>query len=99
MQRKTNLSNLWAKGVFSLVIFLIPGLAMFLGLIILFFLLVAWGRGMLRQMRLDTAASAAALSTARAQAALLNKFASHNILANCFINARFSSVRIVALCE
>jgi len=68
---------------------LLPGLAAFLCLLGLFFGVIAEGRIALARLQLDMAASAAALSGARAQAQLLNKCAAHNLEANGFVNARF----------
>jgi hypothetical protein len=68
---------------------LLPGLVWFLGLLALFFGMAAWGRGALRQERMETAAAAAAISSARAIASLLNDCATQNLEANGFINLRY----------
>jgi hypothetical protein len=57
---------------------LLPGLGLFLGLMMLFLALVAYGRHILKQMRVTMVAEATALSVARAQADMMNKFASYN---------------------
>jgi hypothetical protein len=61
---------------------LLPGLAIFWALMMLFLALVGYGRHVLLQMRVNMAAEAVALSAARAQAEMLNKFASYNLLIN-----------------
>jgi hypothetical protein len=71
---------------------LIQGLGAFFSLLIIFFGLVTWGARTLEQMRLDTAAQATALSSARAQAQMLNDSASHNLMVNVFVNARYKGV-------
>lgn len=68
---------------------LLPGLALFLGLLCAFFLVVVGCRKELRQMRLQTAAIAGALSAARAQAQLLNDCAAYNLTLNGFLPLRF----------
>lgn len=61
---------------------LLPGLAIFWALMMMFLALVVYGRHVLLQMRVNMAAEAVALSAARAQAQMLNKFASYNLLIN-----------------
>jgi hypothetical protein len=61
---------------------LIPGLALFLGLMTLFLALVVYGRHVLLQMRINMYAEATALSAARAQAEMMNKYASYNLSIN-----------------
>ena len=68
---------------------LLPGLVWFLGLLALFFGMVAWGRNQLRQERMETAGAAAALSSARAIASQLNDCATQNWEANAFVNLRY----------
>jgi len=68
---------------------LLPGLAWFLGLLTAFAMLVAWGEHTLHEERMETAAMSAALSAARTQAYLLNQRATHNLLANGFVNLRY----------
>ena len=68
---------------------LLPGLVWFLGLLALFFGMVAWGRGQFHQERMETAAAAAAISSARAIASQLNDCATQNLEANGFINLRY----------
>lgn len=61
---------------------LLPGLAMFWALMMLFLTLAVYGRHVLLQMRVNMVAEAVAISAARAQAEMLNKFASYNLLIN-----------------
>jgi hypothetical protein len=61
---------------------LLPGLAIFWALMMMFLALVVYGRHVLQQMRVNMVAEAVALSAARAQAEMLNKFASYNLLIN-----------------
>jgi hypothetical protein len=68
---------------------LLPGLALYLGLLILFFGLVKLGRVTLTQQRMEMAAQAAALSAARAQAQMLNKCSAHNLAVNTFVNLSY----------
>lgn len=68
---------------------LLPGLAWFFGLSAALALLVGWGERTLRQERMETAAMAAALSAARAQAYLLNQRAAHNLAVNAFVKGRY----------
>ena len=58
---------------------LLPGLAIFLGLLVLLLAFIAYGKQTLTQMRMEMAAQAAALSAARAEAQILNDAASHNL--------------------
>ena len=67
--------NVWGQ-------ILLPGLAIFWALMMMFLALVAYGRHVLLQMRVNMVAEAVALSAARAQAEMLNKFASYNLLIN-----------------
>jgi hypothetical protein len=71
---------------------LIQGLGVFIGLLLLFLGLVAWGFRAIEQMHLDTAAQATALSSARAQAQMLNDSASHNLMVNIFVPIRFKGL-------
>jgi len=68
---------------------LLPGLVWFLALLALFFVTVTWGRHQLQQDRMETAAAAAALSSARALALQLNECATQNLEANGFINLSY----------
>ncbi len=68
---------------------LLPALAWYLGLLILFCGLVTWGQHQISQERMDMAASAAAISSARDIASALNKFSMQNVGANVFVNGRF----------
>jgi len=61
---------------------LLPGLAIFWALMVMFLALVVYGRHVLLQMRVNMAAEAVALSAARAQAEMMNKFASYNLAIN-----------------
>ncbi len=68
---------------------LLPALAWYLGLLIVFCGLITWGNAQLRQERMDMAASAAAISSARALASQLNECATQNMEANGFVNLRY----------
>ena len=64
---------------------LLPGLGGFVALLLFFLIVTAYGQRALWQMRMETAAQAAALSASRAQAQLLNECGSHNLTANLFL--------------
>jgi len=68
---------------------LLPGLAWYLGLLAIFFQLVVWGRHQLSQERMDLAATAAALSAARALASQLNECATRNLEVNLFVSVSY----------
>jgi hypothetical protein len=74
---------------------LLPGLAWFLGLVTVFFILVTWGWRQLSQERMDTAASAAALSAARALASQLNECATRNLEANAFVSVSYDGKGLI----
>jgi len=74
---------------------LLSGLAWYLGILVVFLELVAWGRHELSQERMDMAASAAALSTARALASQLNECATRNLEVNGFVSISYDGKGIM----
>ncbi|MFA5975731.1 MAG: hypothetical protein WC859_06130 [Elusimicrobiota bacterium] len=68
-----------------------PGLAVFLTLLSLFFALIVYARKTLMQARLAMAAEATALSAARAQAEMLNKFSSYNDGLNLIVFPKYKN--------
>ena len=70
---------------------LLPGLAVFLFASFFTITLIFYARHILLQMRVDTAAQATALSAARAQAEMLNKFASYNLVINPMIFPKYKT--------
>lgn len=74
---------------------LLPGLAAYLLLLTFFFLTVRWARVELIKERLQTAASAASLSAARAQAKSLNNAAVVNMELTPFIIGRYQTFAVV----
>jgi hypothetical protein len=64
---------------------LIPGLAITLTLVLLTLGYIGWASRALWQMRMDSAADAAALSAARAQAEMLNTLSVSNMGVNLFV--------------